>query len=349
MSKMTVSAAKTLARTMIERMASLGVRLDFSQALEAVAACHQYPDWNRFRSALKQSRIESGQVYNSPATPHKLIVAFPGLGGGVTLQHDFQYQANQAGMFPILIDFGGIATEGYFAEVVIPESCVAVINAQYAPDKNPAVTLSSRIPSDCQGLIINLSRIKSTASSEFGEVDAWRFAWHSLATQLPDLVGKSRLSLDGTLYIQDFHRVDQEEGIEFDVILPALMREIRAINPARSLVVTTQSDASRKSLYRSPDDWKLITMIGDNQKLFYRCPYEKISVRQGGSTSSQEHYACLFKDPLRRLEDAALLIGSLSMPIIKNAALSGDPYGDFIVTGMKRSLAWLSQNRIGRK
>jgi hypothetical protein len=122
------------------------------------------------------------------------------------------------------------------------------------------------------------------------------------------------------------------------------MKMLRSQGGRKSLAVMTQDDDARASLYRSPDDWRLILMAGDDPKLFYRCPFYRVSV-YSFLDAIQSYFSRIFSDPNRHLEDAALLIGALRANHFKDPLPNQTPYGASVIKYMEESLFWYRKRR----
>lgn len=308
MNDLTVSGAKALARGLIERMAGLGVTISLSQALEAVATSHQYPDWNCFRDALKRRKVSGISPIEVKYPPHRLIATYPGFGSGAVLDHHFTFEAMQPDHFPVSVRLYGNYAENHFQSVLVPKLKVAVINGYFEDGIDSKINFNATPSKEAQGLIINLWAGKDPASGAPIRLAPaqWRPAWLAFVKCLLHVLDTSHLEQAGTLFLPDFHCVDQENADDFHVVLPELMKSLRVFGGKKSLVVTTQNDAAKESLYRSPDPWRLIMMTGNLSRLFHRCPFECVRVEQASPLVST-FYARLFADPDRYLEDTALL------------------------------------------
>ena len=340
MNDLTVSGAKALARGMIERMAAVGVPMTLAQALEGVAAAHHYQDWNRFRDALKHSRIPSSPQQSSPFTPHRLIATKPGNGSGAVLDHHFLFEARQPDALPIMLFFDIAYTASYFFNVIIPDTKATEITALYDVDAE-TIIFDGEIPADCTGIVLNVVGMRDGKPDNIFTLtsDQKIPAWKALYPLITSLLNTQQMTMSGTLYIPDFHHIARENSSEYDIALPELMARLRSQGGKKSLVVVTQTEDARASLYRSPDDWRLIMMDGDDSKMFYRCPFYRVSV-YFFSEAVQTYFARIFTDPDRSLEDAALLVGALlarhhSYPMPKET-----PYGVSIVKYLEENTAW---------
>lgn len=340
MNDLTVSGAKTLARGMVARMGAIGVPMSLAQALEAVASSYHYSDWNRFRSALKRRKVEglsSGEVKHPP---HRLIVSYPGFGASAVLEHGFAWEATQDNHFPVLIRLSGGSDNNYLDNVLAPRLNVAVVNGYLQEGENPQIVFDGQPSMDSSGLIIHLwaghpeSMPKIRLSSQ-----QWRPAWLACAKSFMNIIQSAQLVKDGSLFLLNYDRADHSGGSDYDVLLPELMKRLRASGARRSLVVSTQNDESRASLYRSPDDWRLIMMVGKDTSLFPHCPFVRLITHQA-SPLVQTYFTRLFSDPERYLEDAALLFGSVSFNITKIPLPVASAYGQLAIDNFKAAMAW---------
>ena len=107
------------------------------------------------------------------------------------------------------------------------------------------------------------------------------------------------------LAIRGYESVDRDDGTDYDVAFPFLLDRERF--SSKDLVVVTETDRSRESLYRSPLAWRMIVMAGDESRLFYRCPFSRVCIHPYHQPA-QAYYSRIFSDPNRRIEDAALLM-----------------------------------------
>lgn len=346
MNDLTVSGAKALARGMIERMAALGVPMTLGQALEGVAAAHHYQDWNRFREALKHSRIPSSQHSSAPFPPHRLIAALPGYGSGPVLEHDFLYEARQPDAFPIMLYFDLPYTGSYFYNVIIPDTGVTAVTALYFDAGETKLSFDRPLPAHGSGIVLNVVGTRDGTPENIFRLspDEKLLAWKALHPLLPTLLDSRLLAMAGTLYIPDFHHLAREGSDEYDVVLPHLMKMLRSQGGRKSLAVMTQDDDARASLYRSPDDWRLILMAGDDPKLFYRCPFYRVSAYHFRD-AAQTYFSRLFADPDRNLEDTALLVGAVTSSHIKVPLTNQTPYGVSVIKYMEDSLIWYKKRR----
>jgi hypothetical protein len=314
---------------MIERMAAVGVPMTLAQALEAVAASHHYPDWNRFRDALKKGRVQGFSQDHEEQRPHRLVVTAPGHGSAALIEHEFLLEARQPGVLPIMIRFNDAPLGSYLYEEIVPSTKVTVVDATYAEEVPDKILFQRSLPLDGTGLIVNLWAPRKHLVS----------AWKALLPLIPSLLGRQHLEMPGTLFIQDLGRVDRDNSDDYDVGLPQLMKQLRVFGARRSLVVMTQSDESRQSLYRSPDAWKLIMMAGDYSKLFYRCPFERVVVLPF-RIAVQSYFSRLFADPNRYLEDAALLIGSMRRDLYDYPLANESEYGTSVLKYISDNFSW---------
>ena len=340
MNDLTVSGAKALARGMIERMAAVGVPMTLAQALEGVAAAHHYQDWNRFRDALKHSRVPSSPQQSSPFTPHRLIATKPGNGSGAVLDHHFLFEARQPDALPIMLFFDIAYTASYFFNVIIPDTKATEITALYDVDAE-TIIFDGEIPADCTGIVLNVVGTRDGLPDNIFRLtpDQKMPAWKALCPLIPSLLNTQQMTMSGTLHIPDFHHIARENSSEYDIALPELMARLRSQGGKKSLVVVTQTEDARASLYRSPDDWRLIMMDGDDSKMFYRCPFYRVSV-YFFSEAIQTYFARIFSDPERALEDAALFIGALSARHYRAPLPTDAPYALSIINYLEGNAAW---------
>jgi hypothetical protein len=329
MNDLTVSGAKALARGMVDRMAALGVPMTYAQALEAVAASHQYSDWNRFLDALKKGRVQLSSPGKEEHRPHRLIVTAPGFGCGAVIDHDFLFEASQPGVLPVMIRFNNAPLDSYLFQQIVPSAKVTVMHAMYDDIASDKIVFSGSLPLDGTGLIINIWSPPNQLIS----------AWKAMLPLIPSLFQHRHLEMPGTLFIEDLHRVDRQSGDDYDVCLPQLMKALRAFGGKKSLVVTTQTDAARESLYRSPDAWKVIMLAGDDTRLFYRCPFERVFVYPF-EKSAQSYFARLFSDRNRQLEDAALWVGSMKRDHYSEPLVNESAYGASLLKYFADNHAW---------
>lgn len=340
MNDLTVSGAKALARGMIERMGAVGVPMTLAQALEAVAASHHYQDWNRFRDALKKGRVQAISQAREEQRPHRLIVAAPGHGSGALIEHDFLHEARDPGVLPIMINFYEPHYDTYLYQQIVSSAKVTVVDALYAEEAPEQIVFSRSVPSDCTALIVNLWGPQPP--------NKMAVAWKALLTLIPSLLERQQMEMPGTIFIQDLGRVGRENCDDYDVGLPQLMKHLRVFGAKRSLVVMTQTDESRQNLYRSPDAWKLIMMVGDDSKLFYRCPFERV-LAIPFHMPVQSYFSRLFADPDRYLEDAALLIASMRVGHLSYPLANESEYGTSLLKYLFDNIAWHKKREEAKK
>lgn len=341
MNDLTVSRAKALARGMIERMAALGLPMTLAQALEAVAASYRYSDWNRFREALKRRKVSSDFPSEVKYPPHRLIVSKPGFGSGAVIDHGFTFEALQPESFPIMVRTWGAYDHVYLDNLLIPQWGEVIVNGYFQEGEEPTMVFDKQLAAEAQGMIINLWSGAADAPSSRKRLTAqqWRPAWLAFRKALLDLLQPEHLEKDGTLFIPDFHQFEHDQANDYDVLLPDLMKDLRAFGGKKALVVVTQTDAAQDSLYRSPDAWRLIMMDGEGSKLFYRSPFERVNIIPRHPVI-QTFYARLFADPDRYLEDAALLVGRLSNDCLSVPLLTESTYGQLLIDTLKAGKAW---------
>lgn len=328
MNDLTVSGAKALARGMVERMGAIGVPMTLAQALEAVAASNNFPDWNRFRDALKKGRVQCS-LWQEEQRPHRLVATAPGYGCAALIEHEFLLEARQPGVLPVMIRFNDAPYGSYLFQQIVPSANVTVVDASYNEDAPDKIVFRGRLPLDGTGLIINIwSPPKQIIP-----------AWKELLSLIPSLFDRQHLEMAGTLFVENLSQVDRQDGDDYDVALPQLMKQLRAFGGKKSLIVTTQTDEARQSLYRSPDAWKVIMMNGDDSKLFYRCPFERVCVHPFRK-AVQAYFTRLFTDPSRLLEDAALLIGSMRADYYLQPLATESPYGTSLLQYIADNFAW---------
>lgn len=340
MNDLTVSGAKALARGMVARMGALGVPMSLAHALEAVASTHQYSDWNRFRSALKRRKVEglsSGEVKHPP---HRLIVSYPGFGAGAVLEHGFAWEATQDNHFPVLIRISGGYDNNYMDNVIASRLNVAVVNGYFQEDADPQIVFDGLPSEDSSGLIIRLwaEHPDSMPQKRLG-AQQLRPAWLACAKSFLGIFHPAQLEKDGSLFLWDYDYADKTGVNDYDVLLPELMRRLRVSGAKKSLVVSTQNDQSRASLYRSPDAWRLIMMVGNNTTLFPHCPFERLITHQA-SPLVPTYFVRLFSDPERYLEDAALFFGSTSCNITQIPLPVANAYGQLAIDNWKAAIEW---------
>jgi hypothetical protein len=338
MNDLTVSGAKALARGLVERMATLGVPMTLARALEAVAASHDFPDWNRFRDALKKGRVQTSVQGRDVYPPHRLVVTAPGHGSSALIEHEFLLEARQPGVLPIMIRFNDAPFDSYLYQAIVPSAKVTVVDATYTEESTDKIKFRRSLSLDGSGLIVNLWAPSKHLVS----------AWKALLPLIPSLLERQHLEKPGTLFIQDLGRVDRDNSDDYDVGLPQLMKQLRASGGKRSLIVMTQSDDARQSLYRSPDAWKLIMMAGDYSKLFYRCPFERV-VALPFRLPVQSYFSRLFADPNRHLEDAALLIGSMISGHYDYPLDNESEYGSSVLKYLSDNTSWHKKREEAKK
>jgi hypothetical protein len=340
MNDLTVSGAKALARGMIERMAALGVPLTYAQALEAVAASHQYTDWNRFLDALKKGRIQTACSDFVAKPVHRLIVSLPGHGSSVVLEHEFERQTSNPQCYPILIELGGFAPlSAYFSRG--RSNNVRSYYAGYNADTGEFSTVNRPFSFEGSGAIIYLCAVTGNGVAKLKKEDIGA-AWDALLASLGTLFSVQQLERPGMLAIRDYDVVDSSKTTDFDVTFPSLTGPQGPFRN-KSLLVVTQTDKCRQSLYRSPDAWRLIMMAGDESRLFYRCPFEKVCAYPF-SEPVQSFYKRVFVDPSRQLEDAALFVGQRSSAALVTKLPNKSDYGESLVEYMIAAEAWARQN-----
>jgi hypothetical protein len=80
-------------------------------------------------------------------------------------------------------------------------------------------------------------------------------------------------------------------------------------------------------------------MAGDDPKLFYRCPFERV-VAFPFSMAVQSYYSRLFIDPGRLLEDAALLIGTMTLRHTEHPLPNESVYGRSLINYCRDNIEW---------
>ncbi|MDT8925512.1 glyoxalase superfamily protein [Pseudomonas taiwanensis] len=341
MNDLTVSGAKALARGIVERMTALGVTMSLAQALEAVAASYHYSDWNRFLDALKKGRLQSSSGYHDVKQPHRLIATAPDKGANLVLEHEFEYQRNKPDQYPILIELGGFAPLGaYFPRFQLEE---AGLYAAYIEATDSFKIINKVHLGKSSGVVIYLCEYAEPNNApKMLSKEKMQKAWKALLAQLGTWFTPQQLDMPGMLAVRGYEVVDSGKSADFDVTFPALTS---AQGPFRnkSLLVLTQTDRARQGLYRSPDAWRVIMMAGDEPKLFYRCPFEKVCVYPFAEPA-QSFYPRLFADPRRRLEDAALFVGQLSSAALATKLPHESEYGQSLIEYMVAREAWMRRD-----
>lgn len=119
------------------------------------------------------------------------------------------------------------------------------------------------------------------------------------------------------------------------------MDALRQQGDNRQLVIETQTDISKNSIYGSKDKHKLIKLTTFHaDKYFTDCPLDMVSL--GDASSNTKRYARLFTDENRWIEDTALYIGQCNGSVFRTELTTKNAFSTFIQNYMR---AWLEQPR----
>lgn len=331
----TISGAKARARLLMSHLAKSGITITLAQALEALSATENGTDWNRYQAALKANK-ESVKTREFP--PHRIIAGRPGGGGTGIVEALFSYEATHSKTIPLLILLFDASMPQYRAF-----DTTGWVHVHFTVD--PAHPCEIKLPplgdpDNIKGIVIKLIVITETPRHQ--EVIKLRAAaLDSLIEQIPRWKYGIASSL-GTVFIEGMEMVDTADSTYYDVKFPRMMAELRQQSDNQQLVIETQTDISKDSIYRSKDKYKLIKLTTcQADQYFTDCPLDMVSL---GLTSGNTHrYARLFTDESRRIEDTALYIGSVNGSVIRAELTTKNAFSTFIQNYM---LAMVNQPRI---
>lgn len=331
----TISGAKARARLLMSHLAKSGITITLAQALEALSATENGTDWNRYQAALKANK-ESVKTREFP--PHRIIAGHPGGGGTGIVEALFSYEATHSKTIPLLILLFDASMPQYRAF-----DTTGWVHVHFTVD--PAHPCEIKLPplgdpDNIKGIVIKLIVITETPKHQ--EVIKLRAsALDSIIEQIPRWKYGIASSL-GTVFIEGMEMVDTADSTYYDVKFPRMMAELRQQSDNQQLVIETQTDISKDSIYRSKDKYKLINLTTcQADQYFTDCPLDMVSL---GLTSGNTHrYARLFTDESRRIEDTALYIGSVNGSLIRAELTTKNAFSTFIQNYM---LAMVNQPRI---
>lgn len=101
MAFISIPAAKAQATLLQKRLNELGVSIKRTQAIEAVAAIHNFEDWNRFKAHVDGNPAIASRTCMKEC---KILVAPPGYGKSTTMETIFTLQAKTGNDTPVYIE-----------------------------------------------------------------------------------------------------------------------------------------------------------------------------------------------------------------------------------------------------
>jgi hypothetical protein len=316
-------------------LAKSGTTITLAQALEALSATENGTDWNRYQAALKADR---SAVETRKYPPHRIIAGRPGGGATAIIEALFSYEATHSKTIPLLILLFDASMPQYRAF-----DTTGWIHVHFTVD--PAHPCEIKLPplgntDNIRGIVIKIIVITETPKHQ--EVIKLRAAaLDSIIEQIPRWKYGIASSL-GTVFIEGMEMVDTADSTYYDVKFPKMMAELRQQSDNQQLVIETQTDISKDSIYRSKDQYKLIKLTTFHaDQYFTDCPLDMVSL--GQASSNTKRYARLFTDESRRIEDTALYIGSVDGSLIRAELTTKNAFSTFIQNYM---LAMVNQPRI---
>lgn len=115
MAFVTLPGAKAQATLLQKRLSELGVSIKKTQANEAIAAIHNFPDWNRFKANLDSAPT---QKTRTSLKETKIICAPPGYGKSATLESLLTFHALEGEGIPVYIEMVSEPYRSPFYEAV---------------------------------------------------------------------------------------------------------------------------------------------------------------------------------------------------------------------------------------
>lgn len=252
MENLSIQKIKLQAGRVTERLKSLGLNIKHTQALEVVAAVHNFPDWNRLKASLDSKTIKE---HSQSDTPHRILILQPGTGKSFSMGVLFgnqikvsSFNRDHAGI-PIYIECSESGPPSWWPQSILNET--SKITARFDIDGN--ICSIDKPDANCKGIWIGFN------NSEARSADLplrWRINAKSLLNLIFHIRDNWPVSIKhqiGLILIDEFSCVDETYPELLETVLPNFAGE------KAKLVIATQFIPDLTPFRNSPLRFKFIS------------------------------------------------------------------------------------------
>lgn len=153
--------AKQQADRLTSRLKELGVNIKRTQALEGIAAVHNFSDWNRFQAGRNSKALPADAAHTNERSaadiiqgrgPHRVLLLRPGEGKTSILTLIFAEAMREQSGVPIWIDCDDGVSRHNIPSFVLDQT--TIVTAHF--DSQGNIEVLTEIDPDCRGIWVSL-------------------------------------------------------------------------------------------------------------------------------------------------------------------------------------------------
>lgn len=258
-----ITAAKSLATNLVETLATQGIDLKRTQALEVISRLQNHSDWNHLSAKLKD-RVKQ-QVKSKDLAAFALIARM-GYGKTEAMRALFELECADGETCPLLIDVGGYGAVANFCSKDPYLSGKDRLTLFY--DHTGIVHVEKAFTDLCRrpagkGLVVALKPLENGhALQKFSGVALRQFLGNP-----EKYVRSALLKRIGTVFLDEFHRLE-DQNIACCEVLGRFMKGLeiprRLVIGSQSILTPEASEAIGMPLYH---------LIPEPEQDFFRCKW----------------------------------------------------------------------------